>query len=118
MAKRVKHAAKLGQVLTQRASGRPGQGKRYRAATFDRCSAGWMAACLNGSRPTIHGSRASSRSAKPYLPRSVTPTWPPSTGPGDKGPWHTTYDKKPLNGQVTRWQVWIGEDGARRRILG
>jgi hypothetical protein len=38
--------------------------------------------------------------------------------PGDKGPWHTTYDKKPLNGQVTRWQVWIGEDGARRRILG
>ena len=45
---------------------------------------------------------------------------PPATvyWPGDKGPWHTTYDKKPLNGQVTRWQVWIGEDGARRRILG
>jgi len=38
--------------------------------------------------------------------------------PGDKGPWHTTYDKKPLNGQVTRWQVWTGEDGARRRVLG
>src|SRR5882724_5016762 len=38
--------------------------------------------------------------------------------PGEKGPWHTTYDRKPLNGQVTRWQVWIGEDGARRRVLG
>ena len=38
--------------------------------------------------------------------------------PGDKGPWHTSYDKKPLNGQVTRWQPWSGEDGARRRILG
>src|SRR5258708_35345052 len=38
--------------------------------------------------------------------------------PGEKGPWHTTYDRKPLNGQVTRWQVWIGEDGARRRVRG
>src|SRR6185436_1296774 len=39
-----------------------------------------VSACLTGFRPTIHGSRASSRSVKPSLPRSVTPTWPPFIG--------------------------------------
>src|SRR5260370_34460393 len=38
--------------------------------------------------------------------------------PGDKGPCHTTYDKKPLNSQVNPWHGWTGGEAASRRLLG
>jgi hypothetical protein len=117
MAKRLKHPARLGQVLA-----RPGACKEQVPASASMCSRCWrgvldggMSEWLSTDDPRLSRIKQKREAILAEVGHThlATVYWP-----GDKGPWHTTYDKKPLNGQVTRWQVWIGEDGARRRILG